>query len=293
MPLDSRKAIRDWYRPRDRIYPWRSAEPDPYRVLVSEMMLHQTQAARVAPAFTRFLRRFPTVTDLAAAPRSAVLRTWSGLGYNRRAVYLSEAARLIAWEHGGRVPSAPEILRTLPGIGPYTSAAVASIAFGVPVSALDTNAARVVARFRLGVEPREVPRVNLEAAAADWLDPQEPGAWNQALMDLGREVCRVTPRCDLCPLARGCGFRAAGRSRLPSRRRQSPFAQSLRRVRGAVIRSLACRPSASIDMLCREAGDSPDRIAEAVRALARDGLVDASPEALSGQLRGRLRLAPD
>lgn len=293
MPLDSRQAIRDWYRPRHRMYPWRSAKPDPYRVLVSEMMLHQTQATRVAPAFTRFLRRFPTVADLASAPRSAVLRAWSGLGYNRRAVYLSEAARLIAREHGGRVPSAPEILRTLPGVGPYTSAAVGSIAFGVPVPALDTNVARVVARYRVGVEPQEVPRGKLEAAAADWLDQHEPGVWNQALMDLGREVCRATPRCDLCPLARRCGFRAAGRSRLPSPRRQSPFAQSLRRVRGAVIRALADRPSASIDELCREAGETPDRIAEAVRALARDGLVDASPEALSGQIRGRLRLAGD
>jgi A/G-specific adenine glycosylase len=275
------------------MYPWRSATPDPYRVLVSEVMLHQTQAARVARAFTGFLRRFPTVADLAAAPRSAVLRAWSGLGYNRRAGYLSEAARLIVREHGAQVPSAPEILRTLPGIGPYTSAAVASIAFGVPVAALDTNVARVVARFRLEVEPREVPRANLEAAAVDWLDQQEPGAWNQALMDLGREVCRADPHCNLCPLSPGCGFRAAGRSRLPSLRRESPFPQSLRRVRGAVIRALVGRPSASIDVLSREAGESPDRIAEAVRALARDGLVDASPAALNGQLRGRLRLAGD
>ena len=291
MPLNSRKAILAWYQPRHRMYPWRSAKPDPYRVLVSEMMLHQTQAARVAPAFTRFLRRFPTVADLAAAQRSAVLRAWSGLGYNRRAVYLSEAARLIVREHGGRVPSAPETLRTLPGVGPYTSAAVASIGFGVPVAALDTNVARVVARYRLGVEPGEAPRVNLEAAAADWLDRQDPGSWNQALMDLGREVCKATPRCDVCPLAPRCGFRAAGHSRHPSPRRQSPFPQSLRRVRGAVIRSLASRPSASIEMLCREAEESPDRIAEAVRALARDGLVDASPGAMSGQLRGRVRLA--
>jgi len=245
MPLNSRKAILAWYQPRHRMYPWRSAKPDPYRVLVSEMMLHQTQAARVAPAFTRFLRRFPTVADLAAAQRSAVLRAWSGLGYNRRAVYLSEAARLIVREHGGRVPSAPETLRTLPGVGPYTSAAVASIGFGVPVAALDTNVARVVARYRLGVEPGEAPRVNLEAAAADWLDRQDPGSWNQALMDLGREVCKATPRCDVCPLAPRCGFRAAGHSRHPSPRRQSPFPQSLRRVRGAVIRSLASRPSAS------------------------------------------------
>ena len=256
-------------------------------------MLHQTQAARVARAFTGFLRRFPTVADLAAAPRSAVLRAWSGLGYNRRAVYLSEAARLIVKKHGAQVPSAPETLRTLPGVGPYTSAAVASIAFGLPVAALDTNVARVVARYRLGVESREVPRAKLEAAATDWLDQREPGSWNQALMDLGREVCRADPRCDLCPLAPGCSFRAAGRSRLPSLRRQSPFPQSLRRVRGAVIRALADRSSTSIDVLSREAGESPDRIAEAVRALARDGLVDASPAALSGQLRGRLRLAGD
>ncbi|MGZ8584621.1 MAG: A/G-specific adenine glycosylase [Actinomycetota bacterium] len=124
-------ALRAWYRPRRRAYPWRGSG-DPYAVLVSEVMLQQTQAARAVPVFERFLARFPTVEALASAPRSEVVRAWAGLGYNRRAVALSEAAREIERAHGGRIPGDPEVLRTLPGVGPYTAAAVASFAFGAP-----------------------------------------------------------------------------------------------------------------------------------------------------------------
>jgi A/G-specific adenine glycosylase len=288
--VDARAALRDWYRPRRRMYPWRSARPDPYRVLVSEVMLQQTQAARVTTAFRPFLRRFPTVSALAAAPRREVLRAWSGLGYNRRAVNLSEAARQIVRDHGGRVPPAPGTLRTLPGVGPYTAAAVASIAFGMPVPALDTNVARVVARVSLGTEAHEVPRTRVHDAAAEWIDLEDPGSWNQALMDLGREVCMPIPRCEACPLSRSCTFRTRGREGKPSPRRQPRFAGSFRQVRGALIRTLRDRPSASVGALARDSGESVDRVAEAVRALARDGLVEASPAALAGRSRGRVRL---
>src|SRR5438876_715357 len=128
-------------------------------------MLQQTQAARVAPAFGRFVERFPTVRDLAAAPRAEVLRAWAGLGYNRRAVALSEAARAIVRDHSGRVPSDPAALQRLPGVGPYTAAAVASLAYGVPAPALDTNVRRVVARARVGTEPHEVRAGDLRSAA--------------------------------------------------------------------------------------------------------------------------------
>ena len=121
-----------WYRRRRRSYPWRQARPDPYLVLVSEFMLQQTQAARVVPAFGSFVASFPTVKALARASRRDVLQAWSGLGYNRRAVRLRETAVKIVGEHRGGVPSDPAILAALPGIGPYTAAAVASIAFGSP-----------------------------------------------------------------------------------------------------------------------------------------------------------------
>ncbi|HYT79600.1 MAG TPA: A/G-specific adenine glycosylase [Actinomycetota bacterium] len=286
-----RNALLDWYRPRRRMYPWRSARPDPYGVLVSEVMLQQTQVARVVPAFREFVRRFPTVRSLAAAPRREVLRAWSGLGYNRRAVGLSEAARAIVTDYEGRVPSAPETLRTLPGVGPYTAAAVASLAFGIPVPALDTNAARVVARTRLGAEPYEVRRKTLEVAAAGWLDHGDPGAWNQALMDLGREVCQPVPRCAACPLSGSCRFRAEGREGAPAKRPRSPFPGSIRRVRGVIILLLRDRTSASVGALAREIGEPRDRVVEAIGTLARDGLVEASGAAMQGRPGGRVRLS--
>jgi A/G-specific adenine glycosylase len=155
--MNVRMAMREWYRPRSLAYPWRTRRPDPYGVLVSEVMLQQTQASRVIPAYRAFLRRFPAVRALARASRRDVLEAWAGLGYNRRAVALSQAARSILADHSGSVPAEPDVLVTLPGVGPYTAAAVASIGYGVPVAAVDTNVARVVARMVLGREPHEVP----------------------------------------------------------------------------------------------------------------------------------------
>ena len=281
------EELRAWYAPRARAYPWRS-RPTPYRVLVSEVMLQQTQAARVAPAFRAFLRRFPTLTALASAPSSDVLRAWAGLGYDRRAARLHRAARAIVEEHVGRVPADPVVLGALPGVGPYTAAAVASIAFGEPVPALDVNVARVVARCRLGSEPHEGPSDGVQEAAEGWLDRQDPGRWNQALMDLGREVCRPTPRCPACPLAPGCAFRRAGRRPARPPRGQGRFEGSFRQVRGRVLAVLRERGSASLGALQTEIGD--ERVSEAVSALAADGLVSAGPAALAGRTRGRVTL---
>lgn len=285
--MDARAALLGWYRPRRRAYPWRT-RPTPYRVLVSEVMLQQTQATRVVPAFRAFLRRFPSVAALARASREEVLRAWAGLGYNRRAVALHEAARAVVREHGGRVPADPSALRELPGVGPYTAAAVASIARGVPVPALDVNVARVTARSRLGQEPHEGPAARVRAAAASWLDRGDPGSWNQALMDLGREVCRPAPRCGVCPLAAGCAFRRAGRRPTPAPRRQPRFEGSFRQVRGRVLAALVERGAASLGRLAAEVGD--DRVLPAVRALAAEGMIEAGPAALAGRPGGRVRL---
>ncbi|HEX9235545.1 MAG TPA: A/G-specific adenine glycosylase, partial [Actinomycetota bacterium] len=129
-------ALLAWFEPRRRLYPWRGVS-DPYRILVSEVMLQQTQASRVIPAYERFTKFFPTVERLAAAPAAEVIEAWSGLGYNRRAVSLWRAAQAIVSEHGGRVPSDPGSLCRLPGVGPYTAAAVAAVAHGRPVPAID------------------------------------------------------------------------------------------------------------------------------------------------------------
>jgi A/G-specific adenine glycosylase len=268
-----REALRAWYAPRHRAYPWRGSH-DPYAVLVSEVMLQQTQASRVVPAFRSFLRRFPTVRALAAASRRDVVREWGGLGYNHRAVRLSEAARAIVRDHGGSIPRDPAMLRELPGIGPYTAAAVVSLGFGEPVAAVDTNVRRVVARVHLGVDGHDVPARELRALADAWLDVDDPITWNQAVMDLGRQVCRPNPRCDVCPLARVCRFRLAGSIATRGPRRQGRFEGSTRQVRGAVVRALRSHPSLTRTRLSAETGFAPERIEAAVGTLTTDGLVE-------------------
>ena len=246
-------------------------------MLVSEVMLQQTQAARVAEAFPAFLERFPDVDALAGASRAEVLRAWGALGYNRRAVAMHEAARMVVRERDGRIPSGIDELRMLPGVGPYTAAAVASIAFGEPVPAIDTNARRVMARIELGAEPDEVPATSVAQAAAGWLARDRPGDWNQAVMNLGREVCRPLPRCEFCPLAAACRFRAKGRAGAgrSSARRQPAFEGSMRQVRGSVIRELRSRTrAASIAALAGAVAEPIDRVEAAVSALERDGLVE-------------------
>ena len=280
-------ALLSWYGPRRRAYPWRGAG-DPYRILVSEIMLQQTQAARVDPVYRSFLRRFPSIRALARASSGDVLRAWSGLGYNRRAAALHEAARAVVREHGGRVPADPEMLRRLPGVGPYTAAAVASIAFDAPAAAVDTNVARVVRRYRLGHDaatPGEVRR-----AAQGWLDRRAPGDWNQAVMDLGRDVCRPVPRCTACPLARSCVFRRSGALPEPSRRRRPGFEGSSRQLRGAIVRILRDRGSATVATLWLATRRRREEVVGSIRVLAAEGLIRAGPAARRGEARGVVRL---
>jgi A/G-specific adenine glycosylase len=282
----ARRALARWYEPRRVRYPWR-VRPDPYGVLVSEIMLQQTQVSRVAPAHLRFVDRFPSVEALASATRADVLRAWAGLGYNRRAVALHEAARTIVRKHGGRVPSDPEALQRLHGVGPYTAAAVASLAYGAAVAAIDTNVRRVISRAVLGTDgalPSDV-----RDAAARWLDPADPAGWNQAVMDVGREICRPRPRCEVCPLARSCCYRPR-LATAPLRRRQPAFEGSSRQLRGRLIAELRAAPARTLASLSRTAGVPLESVALAIRALAREGLVDAGPGALAGRPGGRVRL---
>jgi A/G-specific adenine glycosylase len=238
-------------------------------------MLQQTQASRVAAAFGPFIRRFPTITALAAASRADVLRAWAGLGYNRRAVSLHEAARAICHDHFGLVPRDVGSLSSLRGVGSYTAAAVASLAFGQPVAAVDSNVRRVVARVARGAEAHELTPQEIAGIANEWLDATNPGRWNSALMDLGRQVCRPRePRCDECPLGSACSFRAIGRAVSPPRPRQGRFEGSFRQLRGAIVRVLADRHAATTSELSRLTGGDRERIGLAVAALTRDGLVE-------------------
>jgi A/G-specific adenine glycosylase len=238
-------------------------------------MLQQTQAARVAAAFDGFLRRFPDVSSLAEATPADVLRAWSGLGYHRRAVALREAARTIVRVHGGKVPGDPSVLQHLPGVGPYTASAVAAIAFGRPVVAMDVNVRRVTSRVVLGGEPEERDDPRIAAAALVLLDRCDPAAWNQAMMDLGREVCRPEPRCDVCPLDRWCRFRGAGQPvRSPAAAKQPPFEGSNRQVRGRIVAVLRERPSSGAIGLARATDIELARISRALEGLVTDGVVE-------------------
>ena len=220
-----RTALLRWYRRERRDLPFRRTR-DPWAVWVSETILQQTTVATGVPRWERFLSRFPTVSSLAAASEREVLAEWSGLGYYARARNLHRAARLVE-EAGGAIPRSVEGLRTLPGVGPYTAAAVASIAFGLPVPLVDGNVARVLARLLAipGDARTGRSRAAVEAAAAALLNRRSPGGHNQALMELGALVCLPRkPRCSSCPLARECRALASGRPEtFPARRaRKAP-----------------------------------------------------------------------
>jgi A/G-specific adenine glycosylase len=206
----ARTALLAWYRAHRRDLPWRRSR-DPYAVWVSEAMLQQTRVEAAIPYFLRWMERFPTVQALAAAPEQEVLAAWAGLGYYRRARSLHAAARQVVAEHAGQVPASAAALAGLPGVGPYTAAAVASIAHGEPVACVDGNVVRVASRLlalRAAVGPRE--RRRIQQAAQAWLDPAHPGDWNQAMMELGATVCTPRPRCPACPVAAACRARALG-----------------------------------------------------------------------------------
>jgi len=213
-----RQALLRWYRRAHRRLPWRAApgtRADPYAVLVSEAMLQQTQVATVVDYFERFMEAFPTVQALAASDEQDVLRLWQGLGYYRRARNLRRAARHIVDEHDGRIPSDPQQLRALPGVGPYTAGAIASIAFGQHVPVLDGNVARVLVRLFAVAGPIDRPDVRAamwELAARLVRRARHPGDVNQALMELGATVCTPRrPACRACPVSRACAALAQGR----------------------------------------------------------------------------------
>lgn len=285
------------YRRTARDLPWRRTH-DPYKVLVSEVMLQQTQASRVTPAFERFVRRFPTLEALAAAPLAAVLREWSGLGYNRRARDLHRIAR--AATNG--LPSTVADLDALPGIGAYTAGAVACFAFGQRVPFADTNIRRVLGRYFLGRPGTNEEAVELDAKA---MPSRNADLWHHALMDLGATICLPrTPRCDVCPLRAGCAARgsagpaaallrvaaggslrrgarqreaqrsAAGRHQTPHTAmplRPAAYRDSDRRIRGAVVKALTSRDM-TVRALEKEIGD--ERVGRLTDALVADGLVE-------------------
>ena len=218
-PEALRAALLAWYDQGARDLAWRvgpaehraGVRADPYRVWLSEVMLQQTTVPHATPYFLKFTARWPTVADLAAAPDEDVMAAWAGLGYYARARNLLACARAVANDHGGVFPDTEEGLRALPGLGPYTAAAVAAIAFDRPANVVDGNVERVMARLHAVETPLPDAKPELKALAAALVRDGRPGDWAQALMDLGATVCRPkSPLCDRCPLTAACAGLATG-----------------------------------------------------------------------------------
>ena len=221
-----RERLTTWFRAEQRALPWRETR-DPYRIWISEAMLQQTRVETVLGYYARFVERLPTLVDLAEAEEETVLGLWSGLGYYSRARKLREAAQVLVAEHGGEFPRTREEALGLPGVGPYTAGAVLSIAYGLPEALVDGNVQRVLARlFGLDAAVGSTALTRETWGLAEALVPEVgAGEWNQALMELGATVCTArSPRCEGCPVARGCVALESGRQEvLPTARpRRAP-----------------------------------------------------------------------
>jgi A/G-specific adenine glycosylase len=244
--LEIQRRLLGWFATNARDLPWRRTR-DPYEILVSEVMLQQTQVDRVIPYYERFLEQFPTVAALADAPIGDVIRIWSGLGYNRRAVNLQRAAREVMEHFGGKFPTDPKELANLPGLGAYTAGAVAAFAFERDVTFLDTNMRRVLSRLVFGTETSS----NADAldAAAQLLPHGKGWAWNQALIEFGALQCTARlPSCVVCPLQASCAAYPTIQSALAAKRTQQrrkavePFASTSRYFRGRIVEVLRTLP---------------------------------------------------
>ncbi len=287
----------DWYAKYGRDHlPWRQTR-DPYRVLVSECMLQQTQVDRVLPKYEAFVERFPDFSSLAAASTADVLRLWQGLGYNSRAVRLKQLAQAVVENFDGRMPQEEDALHALPGVGPYTVAALRAFAFDLDDAAIDTNVRRVVHRVLHGLEhPPAVSSAVLDADAHALVPSGRGHDWNSAMMDLGATICTArASKCLICPLQSACAAapidaaqleRARERSR-PKRTGQDriPFEQTTRYARGRIIDRLRDLPPGKrislLDLhrdLSRQLKRDRDDLGAIVAALVRDGLIDIHDE---------------
>ncbi|MFZ0700339.1 MAG: A/G-specific adenine glycosylase [Candidatus Acidiferrales bacterium] len=286
-----RRSLLAWYRANRRDLPWRRGR-DPYRIWLAEIMLQQTRIAAVLPYYERFLARFPTVRTLARARESEVLKYWAGLGYYSRARNLHRSAKQIVAKHNAQFPPNVDRALALPGIGRYTAAAILSIAFDVPLAALDGNVARVLARLFAIRGDLRAPKTwkRLASTAQQLLPTQSPGDWNEALMELGETVCTPrSPQCARCPISRQCKARALGlEGTLPAaRRKREP---SRMRIAAAVLldprgRTLLTKnPGAHDSALFSRLWQFP-----AVAVASTNG--DAARE-LSAHLQSTLNLAP-
>lgn len=291
----------DWYATFGRSQlPWRTVR-DPYYTLVSEFMLQQTQVDRVIPKFEQFVQRYPDIDALARSSTSDVVRLWQGLGYNSRATRLVELARIVAERFGGQLPRSAEELRSLPGVGPYTVAAIRAFGFDEDDAALDTNIRRIVHRVYYGIEyPPKAVHAQLDEKARASVPPGTGHDWNSAMMDLGATICTArAPKCLICPLQRDCAAAPIDPAALEAARREHakpaspqnaiPFEQTTRYARGRVIDRLRELPAGHrislLDLHRQLRAVLPSRTVDDVRgivvSLERDGLVATHGESVA------------
>ena len=268
-----------WYSRSGRALPWRG-ERSPYRILISEVMLQQTQVSRVLRKYPRFLKRFPNFASLARARTSTVIRAWRGMGYNNRAVRLQRLARIVHVERRGKLPATVEELRSLPGIGKYTAHAVACLAFNQHIPVVDTNIKRVLGRLY----PSLAQRMDIWKLADVTLPERNAQAWNQALMDLGATVCiSFKPRCGSCPIAKLCpsSFQIQSRNTIRTRREPSRDGLPDRIYRGRVVdvlrhqRARAFVPVTRLGNLIKNHYSTSDErwLVRLMKGLEKDGLI--------------------
>jgi len=273
---DGLAGLGAWYTERGRhALPWRRTR-DAWAVFVSEVMLQQTQVDRVRPYWERWMARWPTVAELAAAPAAEAIREWAGLGYNRRALHLHRAAQAVVERHGGRSPVEERAIRELPGAGEYTAAAVACFAGGARTVVADTNIARVLARAALGVASQREASAAAVRAAGEALLPHEGARdHNLALMDLGAMVCTPrAPECDGCPLVAACAWRAAGYpAAVMAPKTAARFETTARFARGRIIDALRAGPRPEHELRESLPAAHAVKLHDYLAALAKEGLV--------------------
>lgn len=276
-------TIADWYDRGHRDLPWRADGYPAWGILISEFMLQQTPVARVIPRLAEWLARWPTPADLAAVPPGEAVRAWDRLGYPRRALALHAAATAIAAEHGNVVPREVAALLALPGVGPYTARAVAAFAYGVRVPVVDINARRVLARAVEGHGEPGPAQTRRELQLMESLLPRDEHRArlaNAGVMELGQTVCTArAPRCDTCPIAGECAWRAAGYPPYegPPAPRQKRYEGSDRQVRGLILRELRASDTAVPAGVIQALWPDAVQRERALDGLLRDGLVTGDP----------------
>lgn len=261
-----------WYWKNKRPLPWRNSTP--WGVVVSEFMLQQTPVNRVLPVWETWMKKWPTPKHLASARKSEVIKAWGRLGYPRRAIRLHETAKIIMMEHKGSIPKNLEELRSLPGIGEYTAAAIYSFAFGKRALVLDTNIRRVFARAIDGKEYATNTLTNKERMKREKLIPTEASLWAAATMELGAVICTArSPRCDICPISQSCVWRFKGypKSRAPKKKTQSWHGTD-RQCRGAVLQYLREKDRGSLSQFEKIWSDKK-QLEKALKTLEKDGLI--------------------